>query len=156
MSKMNQGFNVPEDMRLMVDQGVSQAREGFTKLMEAAQEATADFETKADKTQAQILDAQKKAMAFTEANVTAAFELAAKMVKAKTLDEVTNLQSQYMSAQFETMMAHAGETASFVQDHAKATAAALAAEAEKFQAKARAVVEKGMEAAKSAAEQKKK
>lgn len=155
MSKSNQGFNVPEDMRLMVDQGVSQAREGFTKLMEAAQEASADFETQADKAQAQMLDAQKKAMAFTEANVTAAFELAAKMVKAKTLDEITNLQSQYISSQFENLMAHAGEASNFMQDHAKAAAAELAVEAEKFQAKARAVIEKGMEAAKSAAEKNK-
>lgn len=151
MAAKNQDFTVPEEMRAMLDKSVTQAREGFGKLMEAASEAAADVEAKADKTQAQLLDAQKKAMAFTEANVSAAFELAAKMVKAKTLEEMTSLQTQYMTAQFETLKSHAGDAAKLIQDHAKTAAAELAAEAEKFQAKAREAVEKGMEAAKNAA-----
>lgn len=156
MATKNQEFAVPEEMRAMLDKGVTQAREGFGKLMEAASEAAADVEAKADKTQAQLLDAQKKAMAFTEANVSAAFELAAKMVKAKTLEEMTSLQTQYMAAQFETLKGHAGDAAKLIQDHAKTATAELAAEAEKFQAKAREAVEKGMEAAKNAANTAKK
>ncbi|TLG77729.1 phasin family protein [Methylocystis sp. B8] len=48
-------------------------------------------------------------------NATAVLDFAERLAKAKTLDEVTNLQSHFMSERFDTLLRHSNELLSLTQ-----------------------------------------
>ena len=54
-------------------------------------------------------------LAYTEQNVNAAFDLAHKLVKAKDLQEVLALQSEYMRSQLAALQNQAKELGSVIQ-----------------------------------------
>ncbi len=155
MIKPGENFKVPDDMRALLDQGVTQAREGFDKVMSAAKEAVAEIESKTGAAQSQANELRKKSQAFTEASMTAAFDLAHKLVSAKSIDEVMKLQTEYMTRQLASVRGHVQEAGEEIQRQTKAAAEQLAAETAKLQAKAKEAVEAGVEAVKSAAKPKK-
>lgn len=146
-----QPFSVPEDVRDAMDKSVQQARTGFEKMMQAADEAARGLDEKAGAAQKQILDMRRKTMAFTEQNVAAAFDLAAKLVKASSIDEVMKLQTEYMTQTFASMRGQIQDAGQAIQAQTRAAAAELVTETRKAQDKAREAVEKTVAAAKDAA-----
>ncbi len=64
-----------------------------------------------------------KAMGFAEANVRSAFDLAQKLVRAKDLQEVLALQSDYAKTQMTTIQEQAKELGSIVQTTAQGVVA---------------------------------
>ena len=54
-------------------------------------------------------DIRQRAMAFAEENVKASFEFAERLVRAKDLQEVIKLQSDYVKAQMQTLGEQAKE-----------------------------------------------
>lgn len=150
MTKMAPGFEVPAEMREMLEKGVSQARAGFGKVMAAAEEATATMDKKADDARSQALDLHRKTMSFTEQNVSAAFDFAASLVQAKSLDEVMKLQTEYMTKQFAALRGQIQDAGQTIQSSAQAAAADMTAEAKKMQGKAKAAVDEGVAMAKDA------
>ena len=58
-------------------------------------------------------------MTFAEANVRAAFDHAQKLVKAKDMQEVMALQSEYVKAQIAALQEQAKEIGTIVQQTAK-------------------------------------
>ena len=56
-----------------------------------------------------------RGLEFTEQNVTAAFELAQKLVRARDLQEAMQLQSEYVRTQFAALQTQAKELTSAVQ-----------------------------------------
>jgi phasin len=144
-------FSVPEEVREVLDQGVQQARTGFEKMMQAADEAARGIDEKAGSAQKQALDMRRKTMAFTEQNVAAAFDLAARLVKAKSVDEVMKLQTEYMTKTFASMRGQIQEAGQAIQAQTRAAAADFVTETRKAQDKARDAVEKTVAAAKDAA-----
>lgn len=155
MIKPGSNFQVPDDMRNLLEQGVTQAREGFDKVMSAAGEAVSSLEQKSDSAQVQATELRRKSIAFTEASMAAAFDLAQKLVAARSLDEVMKLQAEYMSKQFASVQGHVQETGQEIQRRAKAAADEIVSEGAKMQAKTKDVIEKGVAAAKSAAKPRK-
>jgi phasin len=144
-------FSVPEEVREVLDQGVQQARTGFEKMMQAADEAARGLDEKAGSAQKQALDMRRKTMAFTEQNVAAAFDLAAKLVKAKSVDEVMKLQTDYMTRTFASMRGQIQDAGQAIQAQTRAAAAEFVTETRKAQDQARDAVEKTVAAAKDAA-----
>lgn len=155
MIKPGSNFQVPDDMRNLLEQGVTQAREGFDKVMSAAGEAVTALEQKSGSAQEQALEMRRKSLAFTESSMAAAFDLAQKLVSAKSIDEVMKHQAEYMSKQFASVQGHVQETGQEIQRRAKAVAEEIAGETAKMQEKAKDAVEKGVAAVKSAAKPKK-
>lgn len=151
MSNTGNTFQVPEEMREMLERGVSQARDGFGKVMKAADEAVSTIDEKAGSAQSQALELRKKTMDFTQTHVAAAFDLAANLVKAKNLDEVMKLQTEYMTKQFAALRGQIQDAGQAIQEQTKAAAAEFAAESKKMQERAKDAVEKGVAAAKDAA-----
>ncbi len=96
-------LEVPEAMRDFADQSVAQARKAFDTFMDNAQSAVGKMEEGASNAQATGADMQKDAMAFAEDQVSSAFDLAQKMVRAKDAQELVELQSTYMRQQMEAM-----------------------------------------------------
>jgi phasin len=148
-------FKVPDEMRTMLEQGVTQAREGFDKVMSAAGEAVTSLEAKTGTAQGQLTDLRKKTLAMTESSITAAFDLAQKLVSAKSLEDVMKLQSEYMAKQFETVRGHVQEAGQEIQRRTKAAAEEMMAESGKLQSKAKQAMEEGVEAVKKASKPKK-
>jgi phasin len=142
---------MPDEMRDAMDKGVQQARQGFEKMMQAADEAARGIDDKANSAQKQALDMRRKTMAFTEQNVAAAFDLAAKLVRAKSIDEVMRLQTEYMTQSFAAMRGQIQEAGQTLQAQTRAAAQEIVSETRKMQAKTRDAVEQGMAAAKDAA-----
>ncbi len=96
-------LEVPEAMRDFADQSVSQARKAFDTFMTNAQSAVGKMEDSASNAQAAGSDIQKEAMSFAEDQVSSAFDLAQKMVRAKDAQELVELQTTYMRQQMEAL-----------------------------------------------------
>ena len=96
-------LEVPEAMRDFADQSVSQARKAFDTFMSNAQSTVSKMEGSASSAQAVGADMQKDAMSFAESQVTNAFDLAQKMVRAKDAQELLELQATYMRQQMEAI-----------------------------------------------------
>ncbi len=96
-------LEVPEAMRDFADQSVSQARKAFDTFMTNAQDAVGKMEEGATSAKAAGADIQKDAMSFAEDQVTSAFDLAQKMVRAKDAQELMELQATYMRQQMESV-----------------------------------------------------
>ncbi len=100
---MTDPFKVPAEMRDFADRSVHQARNAFEGFMGAIKKSTGAFETATSSASNNVSGVTSKAVSFAEKNVTAAFELAEKLVHAKDMQEVMALQSEYLKAQFAAM-----------------------------------------------------
>ena len=96
-------LEVPEAMRDFADQSVTQARKAFDTFMSNAQSAVSKMEESASTAKVTGDSLQKEAMAFAEGQVTSAFDLAQKMVRAKDAQELLELQATYMRQQMEAV-----------------------------------------------------
>ncbi|MGE3246809.1 MAG: phasin [Beijerinckiaceae bacterium] len=106
-------YEIPAEMRDFAEKSVQQARKAFEGFMGAVQKSASTAETTAKSTGDSLKEASDKAVSFAEANVTAAFELAEKIVKAKDIQEVMALQAEFVKSQMETVQQQArdfGET----------------------------------------------
>jgi phasin len=100
-------FEVPAEMRAMVEKSVEQARTAFNSFMSAAQEAMAQFEGHAKAAQAGAKDMSEKALGYAERNVANAFAFAEKLVRAKDPQEFMRLQTEFIQAQMKELTAQA-------------------------------------------------
>lgn len=116
-------LEVPEAMRDFADQSVSQARKAFDTFMNNAQSTVGKMEEGASSAKVSGTDMQKEAMSFAEEQVTSAFDLAQKMVRAKDAQELMELQATYMRQQMEAVTRQAKDVGdkmtSVAQDAAK-------------------------------------
>lgn len=96
---MTDPYAVPAEMRDFADRSVQQARKAFEGFMGAVKKSTGALETATGATSANLAGASTKAVSIAEKNVTAAFDLAEKLVHAKDVQEVMAIQAEYMKAQ---------------------------------------------------------
>jgi phasin len=107
-------FEIPGDMRQIAEQSVAQAKVAFDGFISAAQKAVNTLEGQAAVAQAGAKDVSQKVMSFAEQNVSSSFDFAQKMVRAKDIQEMVRLQTEFIKAQMTTMSEQAkalGETA---------------------------------------------
>ena len=102
-------FEIPREMRTFAEQSVEQARKAFDGFMTAAQKAASSIEGQASAAQSGAKDIRQKAMGFAEKNVATSFEFAQKLVRAKDLEEMTRLQTEFMQRQMQTLAEQAQE-----------------------------------------------
>lgn len=102
-------YEVPKEMREMAEKSVRQARQAFEGFIGAVQKGATNVESATENASANMKTASSRAAAIAEANVGAAFDLAEKLVKAKDMQEIAALQSEYLKSQFEAMQAQARE-----------------------------------------------
>jgi phasin len=94
-------FDIPAPVRQMAEKSVEQTKQAYDRLLEAARQAQGMF---ADSTSAMGMgskEIQEKTMQYAEANVQASFDLAERLVKAKDLQEVMEIQTQFARQQME-------------------------------------------------------
>ena len=112
-------YEIPADMRDMAEKSVDQASRAFDGFITAAQKAAGQADTTAASVQSNAKTIGSKAMGFAEVNVRSAFDLAQKLVRAKDLQEVLALQTDYAKSQMTTIQEQAKELGSIVQTTAQ-------------------------------------
>ena len=115
----NPSYEIPSDMRDLAEKSVDQARKAFEGFVTAAQKAAGQADDTAASVQSNAKSLGTKAMSFAEQNVRTAFDLAQKLVRAKDLQEVFSLQSEYAKSQLTTIQEQAKELGSIVQTAAQ-------------------------------------
>ena len=114
-------FEIPAEMRQMAEQSVEQARKAFDAFIAAAQQAVGTLEGQAAAAQAGAKDVGRKAMSFAEQNLTTSFDFMHNLVRAKDVQEVLRLQSEFIRAQIETLSVQARELGESVSKAAMET-----------------------------------
>jgi phasin len=109
-------YEVPTEMREFAEKSVDQARKAFDGFIGATQKAVDTVHGSAESARVNAQDAARKAIGYAETNVTAAFELAQKLVKSKDLTEVMQHQSDFVKTQIATLQTQLKEMGSAVQD----------------------------------------
>lgn len=100
-------FEIPTEMRNLAAQSVEQAKKAFDDFITAAQKAVTAVEGRAAGAQASTKNIGEKAMAFVEKNVATSFEFAQKVVRAKDIQELTQLQTEFVKTQMPTFVEQA-------------------------------------------------
>ena len=116
-------FAMPNEVRAFVEQSVAQARTAFDGIVQAANQAVAQWQGQAQAARAGASEIAHKSMAYAEQNMAATFDFAQKLMHAKDPTEVMRLQSEYLSRQMKTLSTQAQElgqsAAKIVMDAAK-------------------------------------
>jgi len=102
-------FEIPSDMRKFAEQSVEQARQAFGGFINAAQQAVNDMEGRATTARAGAKDVGEKAMTFAQQNIMASFEFAKKLLRARDVQEMMRLQTEYIQSQMQALNDQAKE-----------------------------------------------
>ncbi|HEY7385853.1 MAG TPA: phasin [Beijerinckiaceae bacterium] len=146
MAQQNTSYEVPPEMRDFAEKSVEQARKAFDGFMSAAQRTVDTLESSATSVQSNTKDLTQRTFEYAEQNVSAAFDLAQKLVRAKDVQEAMQLQAEYVRSQFAAMQTQMKEFGSIAQSVAQQAAQTTASQAREFGSMAQ-------EAARSATEQ---
>ena len=92
-------FEIPTEMRNHAEKSVELAKKACDDFITTAHKAAAAFEGQAAGAQASAKEIGEKAMAFAEKNIATSFEFAQKVVRAKDIQELTQLQTEFVKAQ---------------------------------------------------------
>jgi phasin len=114
-----QNYEIPPEMRDFAEKSVEQARKAIDGFMSAAQKTAETVEGSANTVQASAKDAARKTFSYTEQNLSAAFDLAQRMVRAKDMQEAMQIQAEFVRTQFESMQAQMKEFGSMAQSAMK-------------------------------------
>jgi phasin len=108
-------------MRDFAEKSVDQARKAFEGFIGAAQKAASQADETASSVQTNAKAVGGKAFSFAEDNVRAAFDHAQRLVRAKDVQEVMSLQSEFLRAQLATLQDQAKQLGSSLQNAAQST-----------------------------------
>jgi phasin len=115
-------FEVPEQVRAFAEKGVSQARESYTKVKDAAETHNSTIEAVFTTATRGVTDYSAKLLDIYKANSSATFDFAQELVSAKTPSQAMELWSAHTKKQVETLTAQAKELAELAQRIATETA----------------------------------
>jgi len=119
-------FEIPEQMRDAADKSVDQARKAFDDFIDATQKAVAKAENSAKTLREGAAEVNRQALALAEENVAASFDLAHRLVRARTVEEVALIQQEFVQRQMQNLAEQGknlgemmGRTAAAAADKAK-------------------------------------
>ncbi|WP_029075854.1 phasin family protein [Kaistia adipata] len=119
-------FEIPEQMRVFADKSVDQAKKAFDDFMSATAKAVEKSEASAKSIQTGARDVNRQALAFLEANVAASFDFAQQLVRARTVEEIGQIQQAFLQKQTEAAQSQGrdmadtiGKAAADMQQQAK-------------------------------------
>jgi phasin len=96
-------FEIPEQMREVADKSVGEARKAFEQFLTATQKAMATAENSAKSVGEGAADVSRQSLAFVEDNIAASFDLAQRLVQARTVQEIAALQQEYVRRQMKNL-----------------------------------------------------
>lgn len=113
-------FEIPEQVRDAADQAVGQARKAFEQFLDATHKAVAQVEGSAKTMGNNAADARRQALDYAEENIAASFEVAQKLARARTVEEVLKIQQEYMEKRVASAMAQGQQIGGMVSRAATA------------------------------------
>lgn len=119
MMNNNPDFEIPANMRDAASKGVEQAKETYHRMSDAARQAQDMLIKSTDAMSVGIKEIQEKTIQYTEANISAGFEAATRLVNAKDIKEMLEIQSQYARKQMETFTNQTQEMSRLVAEAAQ-------------------------------------
>lgn len=109
-------FEVPTEMRDLASRSVEQARKAFETFIGAAQKASDQVSAGPIPMPKNLTEASKMTVSFAERNMNAAFDMAQRLVQAKTIEEAMKIQSEYMQNQARVLQDQMQEAGSRVKE----------------------------------------
>lgn len=109
------GFEVPEVVRSFAEQGLSQTREAYVRMKDAAEEATDVLESSLEKGRESARAVQFKALDVAKENTDAAFELARQLLAATSVADAFQLQTAFVKERFEAFVDYSKEVQATMQ-----------------------------------------
>jgi phasin len=102
-------FAMPNEIRAFVEQSVAQARQTFDGFVHAANQAMGQMEGHAQAARSGAHEIANKSMSFAEQNMTATFDFAQRLMRARDPAEVMRLQTEYLTHQMQTISSQVQE-----------------------------------------------
>jgi phasin len=102
-------FQIPPEMRAFAEKSVEQAKQAVEGFISAAHRTVSAFEGQAETARKGAKDVGGKAMEFAERNITSSFDFAQKLVRAKDVQEMLELQASYVRTQMQVLTEQAKE-----------------------------------------------
>jgi phasin len=102
-------FQIPPEMRALAEKSVAQAKQAVEGFISAAQHTVSALEGQAETARKGAKDVGEKAMGFAEQNITSSFDFAQKLLRAKDVQEMLELQASYIKTQMQVMAEQAKE-----------------------------------------------
>jgi len=94
---------------------VAQARKAFEGFVGAAQKAATTLDSTTSVAQTQAKDFSSKAVTYAEQNINAAFDHAQRLTRAKDVQEVVALQTEFVRSQMANIQAQLKEFGGLIQ-----------------------------------------
>lgn len=95
-------FEIPDAVREIAEKNVSQARSAYDQFMQMAQQAQEMIAKSQGEIAAKAVDVQTQAMRYAEDNINANFDFAARLARARDLNEYMQIQRQYAESQLKS------------------------------------------------------
>ena len=102
-------FQIPPEMRAMAEKSVEQAKQAVEGFISAAHRTVSAIEGQAETARKGAKDVSAKAMDFAGKNITSSFDFAQKLVRAKDMQEMLELQASYVRTQMQALADQAKE-----------------------------------------------
>jgi phasin len=96
-------YEIPNEMRDFAEKSVEQARKAFESFLDAAQKASTALESQAETAQQNVRAVGGTAVSYAEQNMAASFAYAQKLVRARSLEEVMAIQTEFAKSQIESL-----------------------------------------------------
>jgi phasin len=106
-------FEMPAEMRAAAERSITEARQAFERVMEAAKSGLSAVEGHGRAVQENARDVNATVMGFAEKNVASAFDYAQKLMQAKDPQTLMQLQIDFIRGQMQGLSEQAkvlGET----------------------------------------------
>jgi len=108
-------YQIPAEMRDFAEKSVEQARKAVDSFLSAARRTFDTLESSANTAQASAKDMTQKTLNYAEQNLSAAFDHAQRLVRAKDVQEAVQLQSDFVRSQFAALQSQMRDIGSVAQ-----------------------------------------
>ena len=108
-------YEIPAERRDFAERSVEQARKAVDSFLSAARRTADTLEGSANTVQTSAKDMTRKTLGYAEQNLSAAFDHAQRLVRARDVQEAVQLQSEFVRSQFAALQAQMKEFGSIAQ-----------------------------------------
>jgi phasin len=108
-------FQVPEEMRTMAERSVTQTRQALESFLQAARRTAETMEQTTEKVQASSKDMAQRTLSAAEQNIRTSLDYAERLVRARDVQEMVQIQSDFARTQTEAMQTQMKEYGSGMQ-----------------------------------------
>ena len=115
MTTNQPSFEIPTEMRDFAERSVEQTRAALIAFVQNARKATESVQAQTKTAELPVSAAYVRGLELFEQNLTATFDVAQKLVRASSLQDALQIQSDYVRTQFAALQSQAKELVNAAQ-----------------------------------------